>query len=229
MLKTTATLALLAGVLLSSVGRVNADTCPDFFRFVDFGTKGNDGVLYRGGSILRAEGFDGSGLIKQESTECLPIEDIGKDGHGNPIPVVTSIQYLPEQTATNLTELGVSAVDNTESAAEINAERHRAMLNQADAVVTRGSNFLCAGKPEEDSLSCQVVSPYDSNSALVVYCDDSVCTMPVLAVDKQLTVNASWPRTQGSVGNNDLTGSEIAQMTKRIYDFLFPLTSLNPG
>ncbi len=227
--KTTATLSLLVWILLSSVGRVNAEACPDFFRFVDFGTKGNDGVLYRGGSILRAEGFDGSKLIKLESTECLPIEDIGEDGHGNPIPVVTSVQYLPEQTAINLTELGVSVVDSTNTAAEKNAERHRTMLDQADAVVTRGSNFLCASTTEEDSLSCQVVSPYPVNFALVVYCDPSECTMPVLAVDKQITVNARWPRAEDSVGNADLTGSEIAQMTKRIYDFLFPLTSLNPG
>jgi len=221
--------ALLLWLMLLWAAPANAEDCPAFFRFVDFGQKDNDGVVYRGGSILRAEGYDGSNLLELERTECLPIRDIGKDGHGNPIPVVTSIQYSPEKTKINLTELGVSSVDDTNAAAEKNAERHRAMLNQPDAKVTRGSNFLCANSKEEDSLSCQVVSPYWGNIALVVYCDASQCRMPVMAVDKQVTVNAAWPRVTNTAGNDELTGSEVMEMTTKIHDFLSPLTSLNPG
>jgi len=216
-----------AGIILP--GPARAETCPDFYRFVDFGQKGNEGTVYRGGTLLRAENFDGTMLLKLPATKCLPVQDTAKDGRGNPIPVATSIQYLPEKTAIKLTELNVSAVEDTNAAAEKNAERHRNELEQTDAIVTRGSNFLCVNNEEKNSLSCQVVSPYPGNIALVVYCDDIQCNMPVMAVDKQIAVDASWPRTSNSIGNDERAGAEIIEKSIQIHDFLKPLTSLNPG
>ena len=234
--------AIVSMLLYLCAGWASAETCPDFFRFVDFGQKGNDGVLYRGGSVFRAEGFTGDRLLKPGSTECLPVEDTAKDGFGNPVPVVAGIHYQPEKTAINLTALQVLTVDNATTAAEENAERHRARLEQADAVVTRGADFLCAAvksndeKPDDNnqsddepgSLSCQVVSPYAGNIALVMYCDTSLCTMPVMAINEQIVVKASWMRDSDSVGD-DREGSEIADIARKIHDFLSPLSSLNPG
>ena len=233
MQKTTSLLsllsALLSALLLYQPGPASAGTCPDFYRFVDFGLKGRDDVLYRGGSLLRAEGFDGAALLEFKQTKCLPVEDVAKDGRGNPIPVVAAISYSPEQTAINLTELSVVAVPDANTAAEKNTENHRNKLEQEDTVITQGSNFLCAGNPDKATTSCQVVSPYPGNTALVVYCDTAQCQMPVMAIDKKIVVNATWPRNPRSVGNDELTGNEIINTTKKIHDFLHPLTSLNPG
>ena len=240
--------AIISLLLYLCAGWASAATCPDFFRFVDFGQQGNDGVLYRGGSIFRAESFSGDRLLKSGTTECLPVEDTAKDGFGNPVPVVAGIHYQPEMTAINLMALHVLTVDNATSVAEENAESHRARLEQADAVVTRGSDFLCASvadtgnkqidntKPVNDnqsfnvpgSISCQVVSPYAENIALVIYCDTTLCKMPVMAINEQIIVKASWMRVSDSV-SDDSEGSGIADMAGKIHDFLSPLTSLNPG
>ena len=228
-MRKVAALLLIFLPLLFPLAPASAGTCPDFFRFVDFGIEGDDGVVYRGGSLFRAEGFDGTMLLKLSHTKCLPVQETAKDGRGNPIPVVTSIHYIPELTAIDITELSVKVVNSANDLAEKNAERHRTSLKQADATVTRGENYLCANDVNKKSLSCQVVSPYPGNTALVVYCDAKQCTMPVLAVDNQIIVNAAWPRTPDSGGNGDLTGSEIIDITSQIHDFLSPLTSLNPG
>jgi len=43
--------------VLSFITSSNAQTCPDYYRFVDFGLEDDSGVMYRGGTLLRAEGF----------------------------------------------------------------------------------------------------------------------------------------------------------------------------
>ncbi len=209
-------------------GLASAGGCPDFFRFVDFGQRGSDGVLYRGGSLFRAEGFDGTMLVNLASADCLEVKDTATDGRGLTIPVVTSFLYEPAKTAIDLTELRVSAVDDASFAAENNAERHRERLKDTDAVVTRGTNFLCAIYNDTD-ISCQVVSPYPGNIALVAYCDATQCALPVMAIDKHITVKAAWLRAPGLEGNDKLTGAAIVDMVTQIHDFLSPLTSLNPG
>ena len=227
--KVAALLLIFLSALFPLSMPASAATCPDFFRFVDFGIEGDDGVVYRGGSLFRAENFDGTMLLKLGHTKCLPVQDTAKDGRGNPIPVVTSIHYDAELTTLDVTELSVKLVKSATDSAERSAERHRKRLEHTDTAVTRGENFLCANDKNQDSLSCQIVSPYPGNTALVVYCDAKQCTMPVMAVDEQLIVNAAWPRTPDTVDSDDLTGSEIIEITNQIHDFLTPLTSLNPG
>ena len=53
-------LRVIASVLfILFASQANAQSCPDYYRFVDFGLKGNDGVIYRGGPTFRAENLSG--------------------------------------------------------------------------------------------------------------------------------------------------------------------------
>ena len=73
-------------LLLLCCGVANAGNCPDFFRFVDFGQTDKNGVVYRGGSFLRAENFDGTALLDIKRTECREVIETNTDGRGYPIP-----------------------------------------------------------------------------------------------------------------------------------------------
>ena len=144
-------------------GSASAFTCPDFFRFVDFGQTDHDGIVYRGGSFFRAEDFDGTALLHIERTECLDVTDIGKDGHGNPIPVVVSIHYNPDNLPADFAELNVRSLEDATAAAEESAERHRTRLQQPDIETTRGENYLCLTDNTKELFSCQVTSPFAEN------------------------------------------------------------------
>jgi hypothetical protein len=228
-------------LLMTSVA--NAGTCPDFFRFVDFGQVGKDGTVYRGGSFLRAEHFDGTALLQIERTECLDVHPTNTDGHGYPIPVVTHIYYDPDKAPVSVSELRVSNLDDTNSAAAQSELTHRQRLQQDDVDITRGPDYLCATIEGAESYSCQVVSPYGGNQAPVVYCDAQQCEMPVLAVDQQIAISAKWPRdvknrevknsdTQtdedSKEGDTNSAGAAIIEMAQQIHDFLSPLSSLSP-
>ena len=202
---------------------VSAQNCPDFFRFVDFGLEGRDGQVYRGGTILRAENFGGQPLLIAARTECLEVQETSKDGPGNPIPVVTGINYDPEKIEVTLTELRVFSAIDTVVVADDAASTHLAKLDQTDAIITSGRDFLCASQKETDFLSCQFVSPYPGSAVLVVYCDASECKMPSLAMNEQLVISASWAHRGGS--QVEATSKDILQKIQQIHDFLDPLTS----
>ncbi len=206
-------------------GQAYAETCPDFYRFVDFGLEGNDGVIYRGGTTLRAESFEGEPLLITAQTRCISVPEEAKDGHGNPIPVVKSINYLPEIAGLGLNEFRVSAVDDTELSANENASRHLSILEQPDTTSTRGSSFLCASSRTQGTFSCQLVSPYPGNIPLVIYCHETQCEMPVLAVNQQLQVSTSWTVPIEFSDDPASAGTMIQKKVQQIHDFLKPLSS----
>lgn len=216
------TIAFL-GVIFCA-GQAKAEDCPDFYRFVDFGLIAQDGEVYRGGPTFRAESLEGSPLLVMDRTECRPIQDISTDGHGNPIPIVTQIHYKPERTGMDLTELSLRAVDRNAAEAEKNASAHRAGLAQSDTATMRGADFLCAHTSTDDTISCQIVSPYPGNIALVVYCDARQCNMPGMAIKERIMAGAVWPRLPATLENPEKTGSHISEKIRQIYDFLDPLS-----
>lgn len=217
------------GLILLCVwtGAAGASTCPAFFRFVDFGQTGRDGVVYRGGSFFRAEGPDGTPLLSRERTECLPVTDLGKDGRGNPIPVVQSIHYKPEVLPAGIEALRVSAFTNAIVAAEESAVRHHTRLQQPGIKTIRGDNYLCLTDDTKALLSCQVVSPYADNAALVAYCEGGHCRMPLMVVDSRIAVSAVWSR-RDSDDSSDAGAADVVDRIGGIHTFLSPLISLSP-
>jgi hypothetical protein len=203
----------------------SAGDCPGFFRFVDFGLTAPDGSVNRGGPTYRAEGFDGQALLIRDLTVCRAVRDLAVDGRGNPIPVVTSTSYNPEKTGIDLEDLRLVAVDDAASETERNAAGHRARLERPDAVITQGSNHLCASLGASGTTSCQLVSPFGGNDALVVYCDAGACRMPALAVREQIIAAASWRPSPAALSDPEVLASEIAGRVRQIHDFLAPLSS----
>jgi hypothetical protein len=217
------TAAIFIALLLSN--QANAQDCPSFYRFVDFGLEGNDGRIYRGGTTFRAESFDGQSLILKSQTKCRAVREISKDGHGNPIPVVSSVDYDPSVMDVRLDKLNISIVDSTDTIAKESAKSHQDRVARPDAKLTRGSNFLCVTLRAKDGLSCQLVSPYSGNRPLYVYCDVAKCTMPVLAIDSQLAASAGWPSDDISTDNPSSAGIKISKKVFKIHDFLKPLSA----
>jgi hypothetical protein len=212
----------LALILVFGAGHASAQSCPDFYRFVDFGLPDSTGALHRGGPVFRAEGFTGDALLVDAMTECLPITDVARDGRGNAIPVVSAIGYDPENAGLSLTELRVRALPDTYEAAARNGRAHRAALLRAGVATRTGPTFLCADGESADTASCQVVSPFDDDIDLFVYCDATECTMPVMAINRRLAVSAAWVRDERDL--SDL-GESVSGKVLRIQAFLSPLAS----
>lgn len=215
---------LIIFLFLGCMNIAHAETCPKFYRFIDFGIEGNDGKTYRGGTLLRAEGFDGKALLVTRLTNCLLIRDIAKDGRGNPIPVVTSIHYDPQIIAPELEELRVSKVKNTTKSALDNARIHRTRLQKTDPKVTRGSNFLCVSDKKSNEVSCQIKSPYSGNLPLIIYCDLNQCTAPVIAINGELQIGATW-KNKILLEETKAIGVQNTNFIKQIHDFLAPLSA----
>jgi len=216
-------LATLALVLCAS--QAGAQSCPDFFRFVDFGLEASDGVTYRGGIVLRAESFSGAPLLIRDQTVCLQAQDVAIDGRGNPIPLVTSVTYDPAQTGLSVLELQVWATGDTTAAAAQSAGAHLAALDSGDVRVTRGADFLCVMSDTTSGISCQLQSPFPGPAALVAYCDASVCTMPVMAISKKLSVRAVWSNSGALAGDPDALGRSLSAKIQQIHGFLVPLSA----
>ena len=215
--------ALLLLLVLNNQAR--AENCPDFYRFVDFGLKASDGTLYRGGPTYRAEGLDGQELLIQEQSTCLAISDRAIDGRGNPIPIVTSVYYKSEKVGINLQELRLTTTDNVEMETERNAVEHRAKLDQNFAIVTKGSNYLCANLQGSESISCQLVSPFGDNLALVVYCSSLECRMPVLPIEQNVIAVARWRLPNAAWTDQKALALDIVGQVEQIHTFLVPLSS----
>lgn len=206
-------------------GPLQAQTCPDFFRFVDFGLIDGDGNTYRGGPVFRAEGFDETPLLLRDQTECTDVRDVLKDGRGNPIPVATRITYDPAQTGLALQGLHVSAVGDTAQTAAENASAHLALLAQPGSTTARGDSFLCAQNPDADTISCQLASPYPGNTPLVVYCNATSCDMPVMAINDRLMVSAAWSRPGAPSTDLIRIGADMSDRVRQIHAFLTPISS----
>ncbi|MEO9651871.1 MAG: hypothetical protein ABJ360_24915 [Roseobacter sp.] len=206
-------------VLNLSAPQVVAQSCPDYFRFVDFGISGADGALQRGGPVFRVV-EDGVSLLGGSPVTCLNIPYMFTDGHSLAIPVVTDIGYAPHLVAPNLSELAVKTVyGEARGQAEQNARAHRALLNKAAIQVTRGSDFLCAAQSAttEVTVSCEIINPYDPAFPLVVYCSEQVCRMPVMAIDGTLKIAARWRNLETIDGA--AIGPSISEMVTQIHAF----------
>jgi hypothetical protein len=207
-------------VLLFCASVASAQSCPDFYRFVDFGLTGSDGVTYRGGVVLRAEGFDGAPLLLTDQTVCRDVRDLAVDGRGNPIPVVTAIRYDPQVAGVDVAELGVALFEDTAAAADENAAAHMVKLADADVILKRGDDFLCATL--QGRLSCQVQPPFPNQAPVVAYCEKGLCQMPVIAINEYLAVNAVW---NSDVAEPAAIGADASQKARQIHDFLVPLSA----
>ena len=173
---------LFAILLLAiSAGHASAQACPPFFRFVDFGLNASDGKVYRGGTLVRAEGLDGRALLLRPQTRCLAITDIAKDGPGNPIPIVTYVAYDPDLTGRSLNQLNRCAVKDSHMTATNKLENHLDNLSAEGAEITRSADFLCV-RTQPENISCQLTSPYPNLAPLVIYCDTLSCEMLALAI-----------------------------------------------
>lgn len=217
--------ALIVFCLCLVASAAQAQNCPDFYRFVDFGLQGNDGALYRGGTTLRAESFDGEPMLLAGTSICLPIADVAKDGHGNPIPVVRQIFYDPVAINAGLEELSVFSVDDMQAATAQNAATHKQNLANTDAQITRGNDYLCVSPAAQPGFTCQIVSPFAVNLDLVIGCDAQRCVMPVMAATEKLAVSARWAIDPASAADPAATASDMISKVRQIHDFLKPLSA----
>lgn len=214
---------LVALFTILFAGHALAEDCPRFHRFVDFGIEGEDWVIYRGGPAFRVEGFDGHLLVLSSGIQCLTVRDVLADGHGNPIPMVASIDYDPARTGSDLIALRVAKAEDLRMAAEESAAAHRAALKQAGAVETLGESWLCVRREGVGDTSCQVVSPYPGNTPLVIYCDAAICRMPFMALVYDIFAAAEW--VSGPSFTGGMAGLEIIKRVEAIHEFLNPLSA----
>ncbi|MFK7876267.1 MAG: hypothetical protein AB8B71_10875 [Paracoccaceae bacterium] len=217
--------AVVVGAFLICAKGVCADICPDFFRFVDFGLQDRNGTFLRGGVLLRAEGLNGATLVSSGQTVCRDVQDIARDGHGNPIPVVHSLAYDADRLDIDVSELQVSFAIDSRVAAEQAAKPHQDHLATAARRQVRGLTSLCSVSTQSRALSCQLVSPYPGNVALVVYCDEATCHMPSLAIHPQILVEAKWEAPDLDWENPQQFGPSLSAKVRSIHTFLKPLTS----
>lgn len=202
-----------------------AQSCPDFYRFVDFGLVDREGVMVRGGVILRAEDFDGSYLILAARSECTDVYDLAKDGRGNPVPVVSEVSFDPEQIGLFLTRLRVATAPDTAILAEQNRAAHASRLTQTNATVVQGPDYVCVQIKDETDTSCQFAAGFQADFPLVVYCDAALCSMPVMAITDRIFVQAEWPSVTAQITDLDgVAAQNLAQLT-RIQNLLEPLFS----
>jgi hypothetical protein len=208
-------LSCLSFILFAT--HANATPCPTDYRFVDFGLEGRDGILRRGGTIFRAFTPDGTRLLIRDRSVCREVEEMSVDGRALPIPVVSRIAVDTDIAALEVADLQIMVLQDTITSAEANAAEHRTRLAQTGATITRSQDFLCVSGTETGALSCQVVSPYENNAALVIYCDAQECEMPILVRDDQLGISAKW---RPSKTDPDALGHDISDRIQRIHDFL---------
>lgn len=203
--------------------QAHAQNCPDFFRFVDFGQIGEDGITYRGGTLFRVESFAGAPMVLFEETTCVSVSTRAIDGRGNLIPVVTGIIYDPSQTSIELSSLSVVRSPDIAKVVDANASRHRERISRDNVMLARDSDFLCAQDVDGAQFSCQLVSPYDNDYDLVVHCDLLACALPAMAITDHLLVAASWRVVPPT--NNDLAehGVAVVATVTQIHDFLSDL------
>lgn len=219
--------ALIAVFFFGLGGAAQAQDCPDFYRFVDFGLEDDAGRMYRGGPIFRAENFDETPLLIASGTQCLDVYPTLTDGRGNPMPVVSSVQYDPAVAGLDLTDFRLTDVGNAKALAEVTAARHQDWLESSTSLITRGDNYVCAAPDGTGDLSCQLVSPYDGNMPLVVYCNATNCAMLGLAMNERLAISGRWPSQQRYIDDPHTAAIENAQRVQQIFEFLEPLSASN--
>lgn len=203
--------------------RSEAAPCPDYYRFVEFGQPDRSGALQTGGPIFRVE-LDGRHLIDQAKTQCLDIGPVRRDGHAQPIPVVSRFDYRPDLVSDTLTGLSVIRTDaDVARRVDTNAQAHRRVIASGAMEITTGPDYKCASLA--DTMSCEVINPYHSVLSLVAYCDVTRCTTEAIALDDTLMLSASWARTTAELASIEAAGPAIAAQVAAIQQFLTPYMS----
>lgn len=216
--------SLLLNAFLFVAGSAAAQACPEFYRFVDFGLQGQDGIMYRGGTLLRAENTNREALLLRERTTCLDVAILAKDGFGNPVPVVSSINYDPAKIGLPLGELRVTGGLNVQAIAQELAEDHRTHVARAGSDRFQGAQFLCVPMAAS-GVSCQIVSPFGGSIPLIATCDGGQCVLPAYGISTQLMVRASWSVAPSVIDDPNDVGQEVSKMVQQIHDFLAPLSA----
>ncbi len=208
--------ALFIGLIAS---HASAESCPKKYRFVDFGDTDQNGTLRKGGTIFRAFDASNTHLLHRDSVICHAVPENGIDGRALKIPVVSRFAIDLDIAKLNLAEMQLAKSEDVIAAADQNAARHRATLAKAGTETVKSDSYLCAQTAASPRASCQVLSPYQTNAALVIYCNQAMCEMPVLVYDEQVIVSAKWLR-----GAAELTqvGGEISRKIYDIVRFLAP-------
>ena len=197
-------------------GAAQAEGCPDFYRFVDFGLDAGAGIVTRGGPIFRVESFEGEAL-QDAATICRDVYPVAADGHGNPIPVVSRLSYDPEAL-----DLPVDRLDlwqRADSAADAMAveRRHRRVV--ARGAVRSDALSLCA--VEGAMTSCQVASPLGAEVPVIVICDAGRCAATSIAVHPRIALSAEWDQADAG----PVSGADAAARVERIIATLRTLTT----
>ncbi len=209
---------IAALLLMMSATQGTAASCPAFHRFVDFGFIDNQGVLRRGGSIFRAFDTNNTPLLISDETICLDVPELAKDGRQLPVPVVSSIRVDPEIANLDLLEFRMRRSTDVLGVTQENARTHQIAAATNENARAQGSNFLCISQSQAGDVSCQVLSPYDTNVPLVIYCDADLCKMPAFARNDHVIMSAIWER-RGAQGL-DATGNQIAKKIETLFQFL---------
>lgn len=217
--------ALLVTAFVTAVFAQSAPvgTCPDYYRFVDFGLVAQDGSIHRGGPTFRVENLAGQQLILPQHTTCLSLRETAVDGHGNPIPVVSSVSYDQNNVDQRVRSLRLSPVDDPETFLANIAEQHHLRLAAESAVVLLGSDYLCVSALTPSAFSCQFVSPFGAQQAPIVYCTQNQCTLPAMAIKDRIFATARWDQPVQSLAHAEAV--TIKNMLSALHDFLTPLTS----
>ncbi|RED12825.1 hypothetical protein [Pontivivens insulae] len=200
--------------------RAQAEPCPDFYRFVDFGLPDAEGALHRGGPVVRAEGFAGETLLEAAATECVTVSPLSRDGHGNPMPVVSRIGFRVARLDSVFDSLSVFVAQDSLRFAQEAAMPHRAAVAGHDAAIFRGADILCVD--QTNGLSCQIASPFDAAGPVVAYCEASACHLPAMALNDRILVEARWPATDEGV---EALAEMIRAQDQAIDAFLTPISS----
>ena len=206
---------LMIAVLMLGANGAKAETCPNYYRFVDFGLEDPDGNLLRGGPVFRVVDVSGAPLLFRDQTLCSDVGDVFTDGHGHPIPVIEQFDYDPAKVGLGLAALRVDVVNDAAEAAEDSAARHREALAHSTAPQIRGSNYLCVDL--DGLVSCQILSPFRIEIPLVVYCEEDHCEAPAFVLSDRVKAIASWPRADMPF---DALGGAISERLNAVWVYL---------
>ena len=194
-----------------------AESCPSFYRFVDFGLTDRDGIIRRGGPIFRAFDVSGTHLLDPKGTTCRDVDDLAKDGRALDVPIVSALKFDAETANIDFLSLGLDWKDDAVAFSKDSATVHQERLTLLDAIIDKGTNYLCVNPVQSSDISCQIVSRFEGGNAPVIYCDDFQCEMPAMIFDKQIVISANWIRSK----NNGLDViDEIFEKMQEMYDFL---------
>lgn len=185
---------LAALLLIPLAAPAAAETCPERYRFVDFGTESRDGTLLRGGTIFRAFDPSDTPLLLPAETICLDVPDLYKDGQQLDIPVVSEIAVNMDVATIEMVELRLSKSDDPIATSDSHAAAHLDALARPGAQAIRTASSLCVTAPEDRALSCQIRSPFNVTAAPVIYCNGETCEAPAIVFNTQVLMKAVWPQ-----------------------------------